>query len=522
MNRSQGIDRLSNEDAPWDVVVIGGGATGLGSALDAVSRGYRTLLLEAADFANGTSSRSTKLMHGGVRYLRQGNVSLVRESLHEREWLLSHVPHQVRPQPFLIPTFSCWETWYYRIGLWFYDRLAGKLGIRSTQRFSKQDVLNRIPSMNGDKLAGGVMYWDSQFDDARLCVQAAQTIWDHGGIALNHFKVTNLLKTDGRLTALQATDVISGESFSIRGRSFILATGIFSDSLRQQDVSGNPSIIQTSRGSHVVVDESFLPGGTALMIPKTSDGRLLFMVPWLNKVIIGTTDIPDDNICLEPRISSEEINFILKTAAPYLSKPIQRSDIRSVYSGLRPLVRPSGRNGKTSSISRDHFIDVSESGLVTVAGGKWTTFRKMGEDAVDKAIETGGLDRKPSASRSMRFHGFPETEPEADSPLKFYGSDAARIIALIRDQPELGEHIHPNLSYTWAEVLWSIREELAESVEDVLARRTRALFLDARAAMKVAPQIGQFIAKERNFDDHWAADSVESFIAVARNYYRQS
>lgn len=518
MNRSQGIERLQNENDPWDVVVIGGGATGLGCALDAVSRGYRTVLVEAADFANATSSRSTKLIHGGVRYLRQGNISLVRESLHEREWLLSQVPHQVHAQPFIIPTYSWWETWYYRIGLWFYDRLAGSLGIRSTQRFDKQSVLNRVPSTNEENLAGGVMYWDGQFDDARLCIQTAQTIWDNGGLALNYMKVTKLLKTDGRLTALEVLDVMSGKSFSIRSKSFILATGIFSDTLRQQDVSNNPSIIQTSRGSHIVVDEKFLPGGTALMIPKTSDGRLLFLVPWLNKVIVGTTDIPDDNIRLEPRTSAEEVDFILENAAPYLSKPIQRSDILSVFSGLRPLVRPSGKGGKTSSISRDHFIDVSDSGLITIAGGKWTTFRKMGEDAIDKAIETGGLERKASASVSMRFHGFTKTKPEAGSPFTSFGSDAAQILALIRDKPELGERIHAKLPFTWAEVLWSIQEELAESVEDVLARRTRSLFLDAQAAMEAAPEIATFIANERGLDDSWAVASLDSFFAIAKNY----
>lgn len=516
MNRADGIDRLKSEDSPWDVVVIGGGATGLGCALDAVSRGYRTALIEAADFANATSSRSTKLMHGGVRYLRQGNISLVRESLHEREWLLSHVPHQVRPQPFLIPTYSWWETWYYRIGLWFYDRLAGKLGIRSTQRYSKQAVLERVPTMNENKLAGGVMYWDGQFDDARLCVQAAQTIWDHGGLALNYVKVTELIKSDGRLSSVNVVDAQTGETFSVRGNSFILATGIFSDALRQQDASGILPIITTSRGSHVVVDESFLPGGTALMMPKTSDGRLLFMVPWLNKIIIGTTDIPDDNICLEPQISSEEIDFILETAAPYLSKPIQRSDILSVYSGLRPLVRPAGKSGNTSAISRDHYIDVSESGLITIAGGKWTTFRKMGEDAIEKAIQIGGLEQKPSQSRQMQFHGFQESD--SDSPFKAYGSDASEIEALIRDRPELRERIHPRLTYTWAEIRWSIREELAESVEDILARRTRALFLDAKAAIEAAPEVAQFIANERTFDDQWVSDSVESFLAVAKNY----
>ena len=518
MNRAKGIARLKSETSPWDVVVIGGGATGLGCALDAVSRGYRTVLVEQADFANGTSSRSTKLIHGGVRYLRQGNIPLVRESLREREWLLKHVPHQVRSQPFMIPTYSFWETWYYRIGLWFYDLLASRGGVQSTKRFSKAGALERVPTLKSEKLAGGVMYWDGQFDDARLCVQAAQTIWDKGGIALNYLRVKSLGKAHGKITSMEVVDQLTGDSLTLHGRSFILATGIFSDELRQADNPDAPKIIRSSRGSHIVVDEEFLPQKTAVMVPKTTDGRLLFMVPWLGKVIIGTTDIHDDDVRLEPVPSSEEIEFMLDNAVPYLSKPISRADIRSVYSGLRPLVQPGGVSNDTSKISRDHFIDVSVTGLITVAGGKWTTFRKMGEDAIEKAIEVGGLHLRPSRSMTMRFHGAYDVETTEADKFSSYGSDAVRLREWIHERPELGGNIHPRLRYTWAEVLFALREELAESVEDVLARRTRALFLDAHAAIEAAESVARFIAVERNLDATWEASSIESFLAIAKHY----
>jgi glycerol-3-phosphate dehydrogenase len=518
MNRSNGIQRLKEEKTPWDVVIIGGGATGLGSALDAVSRGYRTVLIEQADFANGTSSRSTKLIHGGVRYLRQGNVPLVRESLREREWLLKHVPHQVRSQPFMIPTYSIWETWFYRIGLWFYDLLAKRGGVESTKRFNKAGVLERVPTLNDKKLAGGVMYWDGQFDDARLCIQTAQTVWDKGGLALNYLKVEKLIKTDGQISGVEVVDKLSGDSFVVEGRSFILATGIFSDELRHEDNPDAPKIISASRGSHIVVDAEFLPAKTAIMVPKTSDGRLLFMVPWLGKVIVGTTDIQDENICLEPQATEEEVDFIIANASPYLSRPIKRSDIRSVFSGLRPLVRPPGSSGKTSAISRDHFIDISSTGLITIAGGKWTTFRNMGEDAIDHAIKVGKLHDRPSRSLTMRFHGFRANQPESDAIFSAYGSDADILEEWIRERPELGEAIHPNLSSTWAEVLFAVREELAESVEDILARRTRSLSLDVQAAIEVAPIIAQFMAKEKGLDESWKKSSIESFLAIAQHY----
>lgn len=518
MNRAKGIARLKSETSPWDVIIIGGGATGLGCALDAVSRGYRTVLLERADFANGTSSRSTKLIHGGVRYLRQGNVPLVRESLREREWLLKHVPHQVRSQPFMIPTYSIWETWYYRIGLWFYDLLASRGGVQSTTRFNKAHALERVPTLKADNLVGGVQYWDGQFDDARLCIQTAQTVWDKGGIALNHVKVEKLVSTNGRLSGVEVRDQLTGETLAVKGRSFILATGIFSDELRQADNPDTPSLIRSSRGSHIVVDEAFLPAKTAVMVPKTTDGRLLFMVPWLGKVIIGTTDIDDENIRLEPEPSQDEVDFILENAAPYLSKPISRSDIRSVFSGLRPLVEPGGVSGDTSKISRDHFIDVSGTGLITVAGGKWTTFRKMGEDAIEKAIEVGGLPERPTRSMAMRFHGFSDVETTEADPFNAYGSDAIVLKDWIRERPELGKKLHPRLAYVWSEILFGIREELAESVEDILARRTRALFLDAQAAMEVAPAVARFMAQECDLSKEWELSSTESFLAIAKNY----
>ena len=518
MKRSEGIARIKEVQTPWDVLIVGGGATGLGCALDSVSRGFKTLLLEQADFGNGTSTRSTKLVHGGVRYLRQGNVSLVRESLKEREWMFRHVPHQVTPQPFLIPTYSWWEKWYYRIGLWVYDRLAGRLGLRTTQLCDKRAALERVPTLRKEGLAGGVVYWDGQFDDARLCVQVAQTIWDYDGVAMNYMRVDRLSRENGRIDGVEATDCITGERYPIQASVVIQATGIFSDTLRKQDSADAVPMIRASRGSHVVVDGEILPNKTAVMVPKTNDGRLLFLVPWLDKVIVGTTDIPDEKICLEPKPTDEEIDFILENAQPYLKKPIRRSDIRSVFSGLRPLVMDVKKSGSTASLARNHVIEVTESGFITIAGGKWTTFRKMGEEALDKAIEMGGLDKNESHSEQLRFHGYREELPSSETSFSAYGSDADRLLSSIAERPELGKRIHANLSYTWAEVLFAIEEESAESVEDVLARRTRALFLDAEAAVEVAPAVADFMALELDRDPNWAKSSVESFLGVAENY----
>ena len=522
MNRARGIARIQSESLPWDVVIIGGGATGLGCALDSVSRGYRTLVLEQADFANGTSSRSTKLIHGGVRYLRQGNVALVKESLAERGWLLNHVPHLVRPQPFLIPTYSWAETWYYRIGLWMYDRLAGSLRIHSSKRCNKEQALARVPTLKPDTLAGGVVYWDGQFDDARLCMQTVKTIWRRGHVALNHMQVTRLNKEAGRVTGIEVLDTVGNEPYSINARVVIQATGIFSDALRAEDAPNVKPIIRSSRGSHLVVDGDFLPNGNAIMVPKTSDGRLLFLVPWLGKVILGTTDVPDDNLCLEPKPTSEEIDFMMENAAPYLTRPIERKDIRSVYSGLRPLVKDPKKQGDTSALSRNHVIEVSPSGLITIAGGKWTTFRKMGEDAIDKAIEVGNLAERASRSKTTRYAAYDEDLPKEPTKFGEYGIDARHLQAMIARKPKLGELIHERLPYGWVEVLWAIENELVESVEDILSRRTRALLLDAQAAMEVAPSIAQFMAKAMGRNEKWAQSSVDSFLEIAKNYLPES
>ncbi|MCB1120772.1 MAG: glycerol-3-phosphate dehydrogenase/oxidase, partial [Verrucomicrobiae bacterium] len=503
MNRAKGLKRLKSEKAPWDVLIIGGGSTGLGCALDAVSRGYRTLLIEQADFSNATSSRSTKLIHGGVRYLRQGNISLVRESLAERGWLLKHLPHLVQPQPFLIPTYSFWETWFYRIGLWMYDRLAGALRIHASKRCNRQQALERVPTLKADKLYGGVVYWDGQFDDARMCVELANTVWSKGGLALNYLRANTLIKEAGKVVGVEAMDVLSGEQFVLRGRAIIHATGIFSDRFRREDHPGVKPMIRSSRGSHLVVDGSCLPGGNAIMVPKTSDGRLLFMVPWLDRVIVGTTDIPDENLCLEPRATKEEIDFIIENATPYLSKPITRGDVLSVYSGLRPLVMDPKKQGNTSALSRDHVIDVSESGLITIAGGKWTTFRKMGEDAINQAMVVSSLPERYSRSRTMGFSK---------------GKDSGKLDSWIVENPSLREPFHSRLPYTWADVLWAVREELAVSVADVLARRTRALLLDAQAAIEAAPEVAAFMARELGLEEAWAHSSVESFLEIAKSY----
>lgn len=517
MNRKEALQRIMDRSSPWDVVIIGGGSTGLGCALDAVSRGFDTLLIEAEDFAKATSSRSTKLIHGGVRYLRQGNISLVRESLAERGWLFNRLPYLVSPQLFLIPTYSFWETWYYKLGLWMYDRLAGAMGVYTSKRCNPKQALELVPTLKSDKLSGGVVYWDGLFDDARLCIEIAGTVWSQGGIALNYVKANSLVKRDGKVCGVEAIDTLSGAKYEVQGQVVIQATGVFSDQMRNQDSENSTGIIQASRGSHIVVDGSFLPNRNAIMVPKTSDGRLLFLVPWLGKVIVGTTDIPDENICLDPKPADEEIDFIIANASPYLAKPIERKDVLSAFSGLRPLVTAPKGEGNTAALSRDHFIEVSESGFMTIAGGKWTTFRKMGEDAIDVAIKSSDLEERPSRSQ---LTSFTKLEEEGESQARFanYGRNAGQLWTWIEEDPQLGETIHPRLPYSWAEILWAVKEELAESVEDVLARRTRSLFLDAEAAMEAAPAVARFIAQETGKDDEWISLSLDSFNRIADSY----
>ncbi len=518
MNRESSVFTL--ETTPqWDVIVIGGGATGLGTALESATRGYKTLLLEQNDFSKGTSSRSTKLVHGGVRYLAQGDVSLVLEALKERGLLRQNAPHLVRDQMFVIPNYEWWDGPFYTVGLKVYDWMSGKLGIGPSEHINQGEVLKAIPNLKKEGLLGGVIYYDGQFDDARLAVNLAQTCVDNGGTVINYFKVTGLLKTDdGMISGVKATDMETGKAYEINSKVVINATGVFADTVLKMDNPDAPKTIVPSQGVHIILDKKFLQGDSAIMIPKTSDGRVLFAVPWHNKVVVGTTDTLMENISLEPRALPEEIDFILDTAAKYLAYPPKKEDVLSVFAGLRPLAAPTGENEKTKEISRNHKVSVSVSGLVTITGGKWTTYRKMGEDAIEKAQLIAGLPEHPSVTANMPIHGYVKHFDEND-PLHFYGSDAAKIKELMKLNPKLETKIVDGYPYTLAEIVWAVRHEMARTVEDFLARRTRLLLLDARASIKAAPVVAKIMASELGYRRKWQKEQIAKYTDLANNYF---
>ncbi|MBU1138129.1 MAG: glycerol-3-phosphate dehydrogenase/oxidase [Proteobacteria bacterium] len=508
-------------DRPWDIIVIGGGATGLGTALDAASRGYRTLLLEQSDFSKGTSSRSTKLVHGGVRYLAQGDVSLVLEALHERGIMRQNAPHLVKNQSFIIPNYDWWDGPFYTLGMKVYDMMAGKLGLGPSQSLSADEVLRAIPNLKTEGLCGGVIYYDGQFDDSRLAINIAQTCAEHGGVVVNYIPVIGLRKNSaGIVSGVKARDQENGDSYSLQARCVVNATGVFVDNIMHMDDPQAPRLIRPSQGVHIVLDKEFLKGDSAIMIPKTSDGRVLFAVPWHERVIVGTTDTPLDKCSLEPRALEEEIDFILSTAKKYLTREPHRKDILSIFAGLRPLAAPKEGNETTSTkeISRSHHLRVSLSGLVTITGGKWTTYRKMAQDTVDKAAMVGGLKEQKCRTEDMPIHGWLSNVDYQD-PLYYYGSDADYLRDLVSDNPELGKRLHERLPYTSIEVIWSARYEMARTVEDILARRQRALFLDARAAIDMAPTVARILARELGRDENWQKNQVKQFTEQARGYY---
>ena len=500
----------------WDVLVIGGGATGLGIALDAVSRGYKTLLLEQADFAKGTSSRSTKLVHGGVRYLAQGQVKLVREASIERGLLHRNAPHLVKNQTFIIPLYSYWDRLKYTIGLKLYDWIAGKLSLGASIFISREETLKHLPNIKAKGLIGGVQYHDGQFDDSRLAINLAQSIFDHGGYALNYTKVTGLLKDHHKnISGVVARDTQSGIDYRIQSKAVINATGVFVDDILKMDNPGGAKSICVSQGVHIVLDKKFFPADNALMIPATSDGRVLFAVPWHNKVVVGTTDTPVDHASLEPVALEKEIQFILQTAGEYFTQVPQRSDVLSVFAGLRPLAAPQGGQQKTKEISRSHKIIVSPSQLFTIVGGKWTTYRKMGEDMVNRIEKTLHWAHRETTTTNMKIHGY-QLPTEIADPFAFYGSDSANVSALVNGDAK--SWLSNDLSIHKAQVLWAVQEEMACTVEDVLARRTRALLLDARESVRISRTVAEIMAKALHKDDEWVRQQVSEYGAMADKY----
>jgi glycerol-3-phosphate dehydrogenase len=516
VNRANALERLAAEPDGWDVLIIGGGATGLGTAVDAAARGHRTVLLEQHDFAKGTSSRSTKLIHGGFRYLKQGNFKLVREALHERGLLRRNAWHLVHPLSFVVPAYGAWDKAFYGFGLKFYDVLAGRLGLGATRLLTRDETLQQLPTLAPDRLTGGIRYFDGQFDDARLAISLARTVHDLGGVAVNHCPVSALVKENGRVTGVRARDAETGREFTLRARVVVNATGVFTDTVRRLDEPASAPMVVPSQGSHLVLDRAFLPGKSALMVPKTDDGRVLFAIPWHNHVVVGTTDALRQDTPLEPRPLAQEIEFMLEHAGRYLTKRPGAADIRSAFAGLRPLFGAGGA-GKTSSISREHALVVSDSGLVTITGGKWTTYRAMAEQTVDRAQVVGGLPKQPSRTKDLPLHGA-GAEPDLPKPLRGYGTDATAVEQLAASRPEWSPPLHPNFPHVAGEVVWAARYEMARTVEDVLARRTRVLFLDARAALEVAPAVARLLARELGRDAVWEQEQVRAFGELARGY----
>jgi glycerol-3-phosphate dehydrogenase len=519
MNRAEQLEKLKNEKE-FDVIVIGGGATGLGCAVDAACRGYKTLLLEKYDFSKGTSSRATKLVHGGVRYLGQGNIHLVREALLERGRLLQNAPHVCHTMPFIVPAYKWWQKWYYGIGLWMYEFLSGKLSLGKTKLLSKHEALHQLPNLAVNNLKGGVLYFDGQFDDSRLAINLAQTAIEQGAVVINYCSVTGFIKDGKTITGVKAKDEISGNDpmaigFDIKAKVVVNATGVFADMLLHLAEGNAEKTIAPSQGIHLVVEKHFFKGNAGMMIPKTDDGRVLFAIPWHDKLLLGTTDTPVAQITIEPKPLKDEIDFIIDHFNRYTNSVIHYKDVLSVFVGLRPLTKINGKK-KTALLPRDHVIKVLPSGLVHVTGGKWTTYRSMAEHTIDKAIQTAGLKFTSSKTRHLKIHGC--TDYKMDNHLSVYGADAIAIQQMMETDISLAEKIHAMYPYTQAEIKWFVEKEMAITVEDILARRLRLLFLDAKAALEAAPLVAKMLTALTGNDAQWEQQQLEDFNKLAKGY----
>ena len=514
MNRAKNLDQLEKEQQ-WDVAIIGGGASGLGIALDSASRGHKTILLEKNDFAKGTSSRSTKLVHGGVRYLQNGDISLVIEALRERGIMRKNAPHLVRDLSFVIPSYDWWSSPFYGIGLKVYDMMAGKLGLGPSTILNREETLKYLPNVKKDGLRGGVIYHDGQFDDARMAVSLALTADQEGATLLNYVEVTGLEKEKDMLTGIQITDCIDGSKKTIKAKVVVNATGVFSDQIIRMDQPEAKPMIRPSQGVHLVIDKSFLQGDHAIMVPHTTDGRVLFAVPWNGQVVVGTTDTPIDDALEEPIPMEEEIDFILENASAYMTKKPHRKDVKSVFVGLRPLAATNNNKESTKEVSRHHKIIVSTSGLVSVLGGKWTTYRKMAEDAVNTIQMVGGFQDRKCTTETLPILGN-DFNVDFTNPYHFYGTEAPKIKAL--NPEKANQSLSEKLFISENQVLWAVQEEMAMTLEDVLARRTRCLFLDAYETEKIAPEVAKIMSKVLKKDAQWIEKELEKFSLILKKY----
>lgn len=516
IDRKEMLQRIESTPDAWDILIIGGGATGVGTAIDAASRGYRTLLLEQIDFAKGTSSRSTKLAHGGVRYLQQGNISLVLEALRERGLMRQNAPHLVHDLAFIVPRYDWWAGGFYGFGLKVYDIMAGRQGFGHSRLLSFEDTVERIPTVETDGLRGGVLYYDGQFDDSRLIVNMVQTAAEQGAVLMNYMKVTGLTKVDNVVRGVVAVDQETGREYKLGAKVVINATGPFSDGVRRMDDPNAKTMIDPSQGVHIVLPKEFLPGDSAIMVPHTDDGRVLFAIPWHDACVVGTTDTPIKEVTLEPKPFKEEIEFILSHAARYMTKDPTPADVLSAFVGIRPLVGAAD-NENTAALSRDHTVHISNSGLVSVGGGKWTTYRRMAEDTVNQAALLGDLETRACVTTNMPIHGW-HHHADQFGELKYYGSDAPAIQALLREKPEYSEKLHAERPWVVGEVVWSVRNEMCRTVEDFLARRTRALLLGAKISIEMAPRVAQIIAQELGRPAGWCEEQVAAYTELAKGY----
>ncbi|TIC83115.1 glycerol-3-phosphate dehydrogenase/oxidase [Crenobacter intestini] len=461
--RARLLERLAKQQA-WDVAVIGGGATGLGIALDAASRGYSTLLVDAQDFAAGTSSRSTKLVHGGVRYLQQGRVALVREALYERALLLKNAPRLARRLQIVVPCYGCFERTRLRIGLGLYDALAGEAALGDTGWLSREATLQRLPGLLSRGLRGGVAYWDGQFDDARLAISLMRSAHALGALPLNYMRLVSLARDNTGVNRLTVSDTETGHSYTVSARVVFNAAGVWADRVRRLADPDAPALLRFSRGSHLLLDPAVLPLSSGMLIPKTPDGRVLFALPWHGRVLLGTTDVEAGAPDWAPVPSAAETGWLLETASAYLAQPLGHADIRASFAGLRPLYCPQDTVGGTARLSREHALVHEFGNMITVTGGKWTTYRKMAEDAVSLACARGLLPVRECVTATLPLLDEAGWDTEAlESAL--LASDPQADEALVR----FARH--------------ALACEAARTAEDVLFRRLRIGMLDsARAA----------------------------------------
>lgn len=518
MKREEQIKRIQDYKKNWDFIVIGGGATGLGCAVDAASRGYQVVMLDQDDFAKCTSSKSTKLVHGGVRYLQKGDVMLVLEALHERGRMKANAPHLVKNQSFVIANYSWWDNFLYFCGLTFYDMLSWGFGYGHSKFIGKKSVLRRLPAIKQEGLKGGIVYHDGQFDDARMAVNLAETCIELGGVAINHMKVVDFLhNSQGKICGVRAFDNETGNTYELLSKAVINAAGIFVDEVMKLDASGHKPMVKPSQGTHLVLNMDFLQSNDALMVPKTSDGRVLFAVPWHNRVVVGTTDVLRDYPESEPRALEEEIDFILKTAGLYLLPAPSRKDILAVFAGQRPLAAPKKEGKSTKEISRSHKIIVSDNDLITITGGKWTSYRLMAEDTIDKAISIRLVEKRKCVTKHLKIHGWRQ-DPDLSNHYYIYGSDEPALHQVEQEREKFQEKISPKYDYTFGEVAWAVRHEMARTLDDVLARRVRLLFVDAREALRVAPEVAKVMALELDMPESWVDEQIAEFTSIAEKY----